>query len=109
MNAATVITLLAVAATIGAALTGLLFRAAAAAWKEERDAERERGNRLEGDIAEHKAEIERLRERVAELERRTNVEELARQISEEHREVVSVLKDMQRELAALPHRINEGG
>lgn len=88
------------AATIGGALVGLIFKNAAAAWRQERDAAVDKADRLEKKVDDQAAQIEALKVQVIQLERRTDYEAHAKQNQREHREIIDHLHELTRGLNA---------
>lgn len=92
---------------LGSAVSGLFFRQAATAWRLERDAEKEKAERLEEKVAAQAAQIEaqaaqidKLEHQVKRLDAQTNVEQLAERITQEHREIVEALRSVEKGLYA---------
>jgi TolA-binding protein len=88
------------AASVGGALVGLIFRGAAAAWREERDAAVEKAERLDEVIADNAEKISQLEKKVADLEKRTNIEAISERSSLEHRSILDALSALEKGLNA---------
>ncbi len=89
-----------VAAVTGGALVGLIFRGAATAWREERDAAVDKADRLDEKVTAQAAQIEKLKDKVDVLEKRTNYEAYAERSAEDHRRILDSLAELTRGLHA---------
>lgn len=89
------------AVTISAALVGLVFRGAATAWREERDAAVDKSERLEAKVDEQAGQIAQLEAKVVELEHRTNYEVYAERSAREHQAILDGLTAVTAELKGL--------
>lgn len=101
--AVTIASLVAIAsgcAVVGGALVGLIFRGAAVAWREERDAAVEKAERLEDTVHDQQSKIARLEQKVEELEKRTDYEAYAKRSAREHRQILDTLVEQGRLLHA---------
>jgi TolA-binding protein len=88
-----------VAITVTGAIVGLLFRGAALAWRDERDAAVDKADRLEAQVTDQQAQIidqqgqiTELTSKVRELEHRTNYEVYAQQSAAEHKAILDGLE-----------------
>lgn len=100
LSPAAIVGFCAAAATIAGCVVGLIFRGAASAWREERDAAVDKAERLEQKVAVQASRIATLEEQMRDLERRTNVEKYAERSAAEHREIVAALVDLRSAVAA---------
>lgn len=89
-----------IAATVGAALVGLVFRGAAEAWREERDAAVDKADRLEEKVDEQAKEITMLKTKVGDLEKRTNYDAYADRSGREHQAILDELRALTRNVGA---------
>lgn len=88
------------AAAVGGGLVGLMFRGAAAAWRDERDAAIDKAERLEEKVDEQASLIGTLQQRVDELEKRTDYDAYAERSGREHKQIVDAITDLTRGLNA---------
>lgn len=100
VTAAKLISISGVAATIGGALVGLLFKNAATAWREERDAAVDKADRLEEKVSEQASQILTLERKVEVLEKRTDYDAFADRSGREHAQIIAALGEVTRGLNA---------
>lgn len=81
---------------VSAGLVGLLFRGAAAAWKTERDAAVDKADRLEEKVDDQAGEIDTLKSKVADLEKRTDYERYAERSARDHKQILDTLAELTR-------------
>ena len=96
----TIAAVTAAAAAVGGACVGLIFRGAAAAWREERDAAVDKADRLEVKVDEQAREIDALKTKVGDLEKRTDYEAYAKQSRRDHEQILKSLSEITRGLQA---------
>lgn len=96
----TLVTYSAGAAAIGGSLVGLIFRGAATAWREERDAAVDKAERLEKTVDEQATKILTLEGKVEVLEKRTDYEVYAERSGREHAEIVASIVELARNVSA---------
>lgn len=96
-----------VAAAIGGAFVGLIFRGAAVAWREERDAAVGKADRLEEKVSDQDAtiaaqatQISTLEGKVEVLEKRTDYEVYAERSGREHAQIIDAVAALTRGLHA---------
>lgn len=97
----TLAAVVAIAVTLSSAVVGVVFRGAAVAWKEERDAAVDKAERLERRVGEQDKQIEELRAKLALLEERTNYETYAHRSAAEHKAILDALERVAAKLEAL--------
>jgi hypothetical protein len=88
------------AAAVGGGLVGLMFRGAAAAWRDERDAALDKAERFEATVRAQADQIATLESKVAVLEQRTDYDAYAERSGREHKQIVDAISELARGLNA---------
>lgn len=92
--------IVAVSATVTGGIVGMFFRAAAAAWKTERDAAVDKALRLDDKVADQAKEIDTLKSKVAELEKRTDFDVYAERSARDHKLIMEAIRESTKGLHA---------
>ena len=91
----------AIAVALSSAVVGVIFRGAAVAWREERDAAVDKADRLEETVRDQAKQIVELNAKVKLLEERTNYETYAHRSAAEHKAILDGLERVVGKLEAL--------